>query len=1058
MQTDRREATIPQMFRRAAAARPWAVAVEHGAERITYGELDRISDAVAADLARLGVGRGCFVPIRLPRSVRLVASILGVLKSGAAYALIDGAWPDERVRDEIGQLGARVFVTEAPPPPGTEVRTWLPAVDSAPARGEAGHVFAPPTQLIEPGDPCCVFFTSGTTGRPKGAVCPHRAVVRLLDPGTFAPFGAETVMPLAAAQPWDLFSLELFAPLLSGGRLVVVDGPYLSADLVPRLVRENGLNTAFFTTSLFNMLVDEDPACFKGLSTVMTGGERLSPPHVRAFLTTHPDILLVNGYGPVEATVFASARQIIAEDCDVEGGIPIGVPVPRTRLYVLDEGLRPVPEGELGELCIAGDGLAVEYLGNPELTAQKFPSVQIGGVVERVYRTGDLALRDAEGVHHYRGRIDRQVKVRGHRVEPLEVECVIGRLPAVASCVVVPRLDAGGACAGLLAFYVETPGAESDPDALVARLRTLLAGYQIPERLVRVERFPLMPNGKLDAAALLALLPEDSGGEAVDGREGASDLDDGAPLSPFETTVTAVTASVVGRAARHLSPTVTFTALGATSLDLGRICARLGDALGRPVPVSQIYRAATARALAAWIEQSDAASEIGAAPPQEAEAEAGAAAGPGAQPRHDAAVPLSPMQTYMLLDHLFDPDDRALHCVFAWRVEGRLDRAALRHAVGYLHRRHRILGASFRLSDRPVAVPGDGPAPALREALAATERDALRVLSRELGQPFRLEKGEVWRPVFVAVRDAPVTLVGLAIHHIASDGGSAAALGEDLALAYNAYRAGAQPEQPPAPGPAAVAAARQEHLRYVDLDAQREYWRGSLVGLDALTFPGDASGSGDEFAAAGMIEVPLGPETVRAVARRAARESVSPFCVYVSAYAQALAELTGRTGFGIGTPVARRGHTALAHAVNCLIDIVCLRAAVTPDQSPAEAIAAMAPVVAGAFAAQDVSIYEVYQLTGAGTHGGERPPLFQNMFVLQDNAPSGLVFDGMPARYFRPPYPSVPSEIVTEIWPTPDAGALLIVGHRPQRASAAFCRKLADRFAERLAAGAPAEE
>jgi hypothetical protein len=713
-------------------------------------------------------------------------------------------------------------------------------------------------------------------------------------------------------------------------------------------------------------------------------------------------------------------------------------------LYVLDENLRPVADGRSGELCIAGDGLAVEYLGNPDLTGQKFPTVRIDGVVERVYRTGDLALRDTSGIYHYRGRIDRQVKVRGHRVEPVEVEAVISRLPGVASAVVLPRLDAGGACVGLLAFYIEQPEAGTDPEALTERLRTLIAAYQVPDSLVRVERYPLMPNGKLDGAALLALLPQRQGAAVADGRADPDAADD-AVHDALEASIAAVTAAVVGRAADQMPATATFTALGATSLDLGRISARLGDALARPVPVSQIYRTPTVRGLAAWVRDTGSGGDetIHAASDLD----------------RDAAVPLSPIQQYMLLDHLFDPDDRALHCVFAWRVEGRVDRAALRKAVEYLHRRHQILGACFRLSDEAVAVPGRGAAPALREALAATESDALRVLSRELGRPFRLESAQVWRPVFVAVRDAPVTLVGLAIHHIASDGGSAAALGEDLAHAYNSYRAGVEPEQPPVPGPGAVAAARQESLRYVDLDAQREYWRRSLDGLTPLAFPGDPDHADQDHAdqeTAGMIEVALSPEIVRAVTDLAAQQSVSAFSVYVSAYAQTLARLTGRTDFGIGTPVARRGHSTLAHAVNCLIDIVCLRLGPSAELEPAAAIAATARVVARAFAAQDVSIYEVYQLTGARSHDGERPPLFQNMFVLQDNAPSGLVFDGMPGRYFRPPYPSVPSEIVTEIWPTPEAGALLIIGHRPQRASARFCQQLADGFVERLRAYASA--
>ena len=1015
--------TVHGRVREQAAATPDAVALVHGDRRVSYAELVRLADGYATHLSALGLRQGDLLPVRLPRSVRLVGVILGALQLGAGYALLDAAWPDERVHDELEQLQARLFVTDAPY--RCDIPTWSPPDAPAPAP-------PPPPVDVRPGDPCAVFFTSGTTGRPKGAVSPHQGVIRLADPGTPLPFTADTVITHTAAMPWDLFSLELWVPLITGGTVVLIDEPFLTGPLVRRLRAQDGLNTVWATTTLFNMLVDEDVDCFAGLRTVMVGGERLSPPHCRAFLEAHPGTTLLNGYGPVEATVFVTARVVTLADCDVEGGIPIGTPLPRTGARVLD-GERRCADGDLGELCFSGAGLAVGYLGDPELTARRFPVLD----GERLYRTGDLGFRDADGVLHYRGRIDRQLKVRGHRVEPVEVEAVLGRLPGVGRAVVLPRLAPDGRCTGMLAFCTPV-GPPPDAEALLDLMRTKVPAYQVPDRLVVVERIPLMTNGKLDAAALLALVadePPAAGSAAVR-----------AVGDAVEEQVAQVLGGIVGLDPRRVPPDAALTALGASSLDAGRLAARLGDLLGRPVPLSQVFATPTLRSLSGWIR---------------ATGEPGAPGAPAASAGSDDAAVLSGMQAYLFAEHVLDPDALGHHVVFAWRIAGRPDRKALRHAVEAVHRRHGWLAARYELGDPPVARPSGLPAPALREFLVETEAQARLLLGRELARPFRLEKGDVWQPVFVAVKQEPVTLLAIAAHHVAFDGGSAAPFAADLASAYRAFRAGTAPAADPAPSPAALAAARDAHLRYVDLDAQRDYWRRTVTGLAALPYPNsphDPDGPHDPDPAvvrgvgAPTVERTLPADAVAAVTALAARHAVSPFVVHLTAYARALAELTGSRDLGIGTSFNRRGHTVLAQAVTCLIDVLCLRLQPDPDAGTAAALAATAQVVAGAFAAQDVPVHQVAQLLDTAPEPG-RMPLFQNMFLYQDNAPAELDLDGLPATPFRPPYPGVPDEIVSEVWPQPDGTAQVIIGYRPDRVSRSFCETLADRYVDRLLGG-----
>jgi non-ribosomal peptide synthetase component F len=350
---------------------------------------------------------------------------------------------------------------------------------------------------VEPGDPACVFFTSGTTGPPKGVVSPHRATTRLFAADGPLPFGPRHVMLQAAPTAWDAWSLELWGMLTTGGTSVVVPEHYLLPHTLAAAVAAHGVTTAWLTSSLFNMLVVEEPECFAGLRHVLVGGERLSPEHVRTFLAAHPDVHLLNGYGPVESCVFATVHPVRAADCDVPGGIPIGRPVPGTGIHLLGD-----------ELCVSGDGLALRYLGDETSTAHAFPTLDLDGHAVRVFRTGDTGFRDADGTWHFTGRSDRQVKIRGHRIEPDGVEAEAAALPQVASCAAVPLPGALGTYERLALFYTPRPGTGhapgGDPSGVRAALARTLPRHCVPDLVRAVERLPVTPNGKVDHAALAA--------------------------------------------------------------------------------------------------------------------------------------------------------------------------------------------------------------------------------------------------------------------------------------------------------------------------------------------------------------------------------------------------------------------------------------------------------------------------------------------------------------------------------------------------------------------------
>jgi len=1008
------ETGLHQSVARIAALRPDAIAVRCGPRAVSYAELDRTADAWAARLP--GAGTSGIVPILLPRGIELVTALLAVLKTGAGYALLDPAWPSSRIGEVVRQLGARVLITDDPSAVldlDQPVTPWTPPCGPVEPRA----TFRP---AEVGGDAvCCVFFTSGTTGRPKGVLSPHRATARLFGPDGFARFDSYSVVPLAAPVPWDAFSLELWAALLNGGCSLIIEEPYLSAAGLRSAAREHGADTVWLTSSLFNMMVDEDLEAFAGLDQVMTGGERLSAGHVCRFLDRYPEITLLNGYGPVESTVFATTHRITPADCAVPDGIPVGRAVPRTGVHILD-GSRTCAADEVGEICISGDGLALGYLGDPELTADKFPVLAVDGVDTRVYRTGDLGYRDADGVIRYRGRADRQVKIRGHRVEPAEVERGIERLPAVRACRVVARRDDAGAVRELLAFCV--PAEPGDRLEQVApALTDLLPAYQCPAAVISVPSFPLTAQGKLDERTLLELIadaPTDT----------SSDADADAITDPMEQLVAEVFRDVLE--VRRVPGDASFFDLGGTSLAAGRVCARLSERLGRTIALSAIYGHPSVRELAAWLKThtTDQA------------------------PTDDSApVPLTPMQLVYLARQLSDPDDRTAHCLLTWVLDGPLDLARLQAAVNAVHQRHEPLRTAYLVDPRPIAEPTDIEPPLVETLPGESSVDqALCAVRAVLAEDLDPTEADVWRVVLAPVQGStahvlPCTgartthVLGCVVHHIAFDGWSEAVLANELSAAYNGD------ELPPEPPTIAALHRNAPQPTAADEAASREQVRDELAGVPDLTWL--STPDAEPNAHSGVIAIELPARVLSHIDAVASEARVSRFAVLFSRWAAVLAETTGQDDFAVGVPVARREQPGVENAIGCHIAVLCLRVRGEVLRGGTDGALAASQTYANALAAQDLPFAELLRAAGARSTG--RPPLFQTMFALQDNAVPHLPLDGLASSFVRQSYLDVPLELHGELWPTGDGGGLLLtVFHRPEAVAEADARRIAERFTD----------
>ena len=582
-----RDRSVPEIFEEVAREFQGKTAVVAGGDRISYAALNSHANAVAAALRRAGVSEGDRVPLLLPRGVQFIACALGVMKCGAVYVPLDPSYPAEQLRRRLEGLQARIGLREAGPSIGNVTINWLD-VDAL----DKSSTVSAPSRPVHATNPAYVMFTSGSTGRPKAVEVPHRAVVRLVFGQDFARMGAAETWLHMAPTSFDASTLEIWAPLLHGGCCVVFEEKVPDPRVLEELIRKESVTSAWITSSLFNLIVDEAPSCLSGLRQILVGGEALSPSHVRRVFDHLPGVRLVNGYGPTENTTFTCCHVIRREDVETGRTIPIGRPIANTTVHVLDSDGRLAPIGVPGELVAGGDGVALGYIGQPELTQQSFLTdtfSQEAGA--RLYRSGDRVRWRSDGLLEFLGRFDNQVKIRGYRVEPDEVAACIAEHECVRQAVVVPNRAASGS-AQLLACVVpksEDYSAAELSKLLVRHTAERLPPHMVPARFLLVRELPLKPNGKLDLAAL-----EDA--------KDATPVRADAPLGSTESRILKTMREVLRR--QDLGPDADFFEQGGDSLLAVDLMLRLQNDIGKQLPARVLDGAFTARRIAGFLESS----------------------------------------------------------------------------------------------------------------------------------------------------------------------------------------------------------------------------------------------------------------------------------------------------------------------------------------------------------------------------------------------------------------------------------------------------------------------
>jgi amino acid adenylation domain-containing protein len=575
------DATIGQLFQETARRFPERVALRFGGRSLTYFGLHAEASQLALQLLEAGVAPGDLIAISARPSPDMIVGFLAILLAGGGCVPIDPTYPAERFALQLEDCGASIGLAtagcEVCYPPG-----WKGRIIPVPATGQATALAELPEIPLTADHPAHLLFTSGSTGRPKGVLLRHRGVARLVRNQNFMAITPDDVFLQAAPASFDASLLEIWGPLLNGGCLVLpTDGPGI-ADIATA-VREQGVTTLWLTSGLFQLMMDESPASLQGLRHLLSGGDVLSPAHVRRALETLPDTRLINGYGPTENTTFTTCHTITLADLE-KPSIPIGQPIANTTVYLLDGRLRPVPVGIPGELFTGGDGLAIGYHGAPELTAEKFIHHPEFG---RLYRTGDLCRRAADGTIAFLGRADHQVKVRGFRIEPGEIETLLASHPAVRQAKVAVRGDSADTKRILAWVIPSEPGTVQETD-LTGFLAARLPAFMRPDAIGIVESFPLNANGKIQVSALP---------DPVRGKPETATMAAAPPVGETEKQLAAIWRELLGLA--DINRHDDFFALGGHSLMALRMFYRITREFGKTPPLATLLQHPTIAGLAA---------------------------------------------------------------------------------------------------------------------------------------------------------------------------------------------------------------------------------------------------------------------------------------------------------------------------------------------------------------------------------------------------------------------------------------------------------------------------
>ena len=941
---------VHQLFEEQVARTPDAVAVVFEGETLSYRELNARANRLARRLRRLGAGPEVLVGISAERSFEMVVGLLAILKAGSAYVPLDPSLPAERLAFMIEDAGIGLLLTQ---------EQLLPPADESPDN---------PAFPVFPENPAYVIYTSGSTGQPKGVVVSHGALGNRLQYARAGDVLETEVLLQKATISFDVSVLEIFGPLVTGGRTVLArpggqqDTPYLV-----RLIQEQRVTYIAFPPSLLSVLFEEEDfdRC-DSLRIVLTGAETVPAVLPRQFYETLPGADLLNRYGPTEATI--SITSWVCERDATPRSLPIGRPMAKGRVYLLDRALQPVPVGIAGEIFLGGPCVARGYLRRPALTAAAFvPDPFSGQPGARLYRTGDLARYRPDGALEFVGRVDHQVKIRGFRVELGEIEAALARHPAVREVAVVDRED--GPTRSLAAYLALQPGSALDETDLRSFLLASLPAYMVPADFVALDALPLSPTGKVDRKALPA--PRHRGDD--DAFE--------APRTPTEELLATVWAGLLSL--ERVGIRDSFFDLGGHSLLATQAMSRVREAFGVELPLRLLFEKPTVAALAAEI---DAAVGAG----------AGLAAPPLLPVTREGDLPLSFAQERLWFLDRLQPMTSTYNLPVAVRLHGPLSPPAFAAALREVARRHESLRTTFGVrGDRPVqriAPALDLPLPLVDlSGLPEAEREAAarQLATEESRRPFDLAAGPLLRTVLIRLR-ADEHLAVATMHHIVSDGWSVGVLIRELGVLYGVALAGMPSPLPELPlQPADFARWQRDWLRGDVLESEIAWWRERLAGAPPLLdLPADRPRPAvQRFRGASLLRR-LPADLSRDLKAFCRETGVTPFMALLAGFQALLHRYTGRRDLLVGTPVAGRTRLEVENLIGFFLNNLVLRTDLGGDPQVCALAERTRETALAAYAHQDLPFEKLVEELSP-ERSLSHAPLFQVMLVFQ-NTPREL--------------------------------------------------------------------
>lgn len=939
---------LHQAIEQQAQRTPAQVAIAHGETRLTYAQLNEQANQIGRYLRRFGIKQGDVIGICMPRSVEMVAAMLGIWKAGAAYVPLDAQYPGERLRFMLQDSAAKVVLTH-------ESLRQKAEGSSAVALcldGQKKEILREPTAPLE--GPCSsgqiayVIYTSGSTGTPKGVMLTHANAMSF---ATWAgeAFSREELSAVLATTSicFDLSIFELWATLSNGGTVV------LANDLLDwwETLRDGRMNTQVrlinTVPSVISRLIQEGPLP-ASVMTVNLAGEALNESLVSQVYQAGIVKRVNNLYGPTETTTYSTWTTV-----SLGRPVTIGKGTGNTRLYVLDTELELAPIGVIAELYIAGEGLGCGYWNRPGLTAERFlpnPYSQKPG--ERMYRTGDMVRWREDGQIEYKGRSDQQVKVRGFRVELGEIEAALSKCELVRENAVALK-DAAGS--KILIAYIEPHAKKLPSDALLRQyLEQRLPPYMMPSQFVIVKSLPKTPNGKVDRSALPEPQHIERGTQA--------------PRNEVEAMTAAILAEVLNL--QQVGVQESFFELGGHSLSATQVLSRIRQAFHVELPLRSIFEHHNVAALAKLIE--------GAARSQ---------APPFQQVSREEPLPLSFAQENIWFHSKIETDPSLYNIAVALKLKGQLNLEALQTSLGKIVSRHEILRTRFPEVNGAVL---QQIAPAVETHLPVLETSAgelTGMLQQRAREAFNLRSGPMVRFFLLRLNHQEHILLAV-LHHMVCDGWSLGVMVRELSVLYSGFSAGTAPSLPALPLQYADFAVWQRAwLQGEVLRQHLEYWKERLAGLEPLELPTDWSHPQNPVA--GATQRVLMPRELTGQLRIFSRQQgVTLFMTLLTGLKVLLHRYTGRSDFSVGTPIANRNRAEIEPLIGCFVNSLVLRTLFSPNDSVADLLMQVREVSLQAYAHQDLPFEKLVAEMTPG-RDSKVSPLFQVLFVMQ-NAPLAL--------------------------------------------------------------------